>query len=80
MVIPDFLQQHGPGDHLAGITHQVLQQTELPRLDINILAGPLYRACKQIHFEIGDPQYGLGFRRLPISAHQGFDTGQQFGE
>src|SRR5581483_4013730 len=37
MEVPHRFQQHGAGHDLSGMTHQILQQPELPRLQIDTL-------------------------------------------
>ena len=44
VVAPHLLEQHGPGDHLPGVPHEVLQQLELPRLERD---GPALRARRR---------------------------------
>src|SRR5271165_74051 len=40
MIIPHVLEQHGAGDYLARILHQIFQQPEFARLQNDFLAGP----------------------------------------
>src|SRR5512147_2173544 len=44
VVIPHGLEQHGSGYDLALMAHQVLEQPELPRLQVDRLAGAGHRA------------------------------------
>ena len=73
VVVPDVLQQHRAGDHLAGVPHQVLEDTELPRLEVDRLTRPGDLVGDQIHLEIGDPQNGLFRRRLSAAQQQSFE-------
>src|SRR5579883_3314575 len=43
MIIPDALEQHGPGHDFAGVPHQLLEQPELPWLqqDVPAVTGDL---------------------------------------
>src|SRR5579863_6825315 len=52
MQIPDVLQQHGPGDHMVLIAHQVLQQLEFPRLQGDFPAGAIDSPRHQVELEI----------------------------
>ena len=38
MIVPDVLEQHGARHHLAGMSHQIFEQAEFARLQID-LAG-----------------------------------------
>src|SRR6185437_6383810 len=40
MQIPDVLQQHCPGHHVALVAHQILQKLEFPGKKRNVLAAP----------------------------------------
>src|SRR5262245_30420249 len=60
MKIPDVLQKHGPRHHATGVAHQVLEQLELARLEVDARAGARHRALDQVELEIGDAQHGLG--------------------
>src|SRR5512132_1389161 len=46
VVVPDALEQHGSGYDLALVAHQVLEQSELPRLQVDRLAGAGHRATQ----------------------------------
>src|SRR5690554_1667780 len=80
MIIPDLYQQHGSGDHLTSITHQVLQQPELTGFNVNVLARAFYGSSQQIHFQIGYPKHGFGFRRLTVPANQRLNSGEKFSK
>src|SRR5690606_15003291 len=79
MVVPDVLQQHGAGDHLAGVLHQILEQPELARLQLDGLAVALHGAAEAV--ELQAPHLvtggGLGGAR---AAGQHLDAGEQFGK
>ena len=79
MIVPDALQQHGAGHHLAGVAHQVFQQAELARLQVDLLPGALHLARQQVELEVLDHQ--LGHRALALAAPgQRLDPRQQLGE
>src|SRR5690242_13761040 len=67
MEIPDILEQHGAGDDAALAAHQIFEQAELLRLEVDRLAGAADRPLQQVHLEIGGPQHGLRLadRRAP---------------
>jgi len=52
MVIPDIFQQHGTGDDLPAMAHQIFQQAEFPGLQAYHFAGATNLAGKDIHFQI----------------------------
>jgi hypothetical protein len=39
MIIPNVLQQHGAGHDLAGMPHQIFEQAEFARLQLQLLPG-----------------------------------------
>src|SRR5579884_4017941 len=80
VIVPNALEQHGPGDDLAGVLHQIFEQTKLARLqrDFDAAAGDLVRQA--IELEIGnaiDRLLACPFRPAP---RQRVDAGEQFGE
>src|SRR5690606_31518654 len=38
MIFPDILEQHGPGDHLPRMFHQIFEEPEFARLKVDFLA------------------------------------------
>ena len=48
VIIPDRLEEHGPGDHLSLVPHKLFEQPELARLESNRLAGTLRPPRPQI--------------------------------
>src|ERR1700758_2349431 len=38
MIVPDVLQQHSAGHDLAGVAHQIFEQAEFPRLQLDLLS------------------------------------------
>src|SRR5208282_3719324 len=59
VIIPDVLQQHGPSDDLAGVPHQIFEQAEFARLQLQLLPGAAYLMRKPIELEIADAIDGL---------------------
>ena len=77
MEVPYLLEQHGPGDYPTVIAHQILQQSELARQEVDDDAGPSTSVTNEIKLEIEDLQFRpLGLRRWPSG--QGIDPRQQF--
>ena len=42
VIIPDILKQHGTGNDLTTVAHEVFEKSEFPRLQSNRLIGSLY--------------------------------------
>src|ERR1700727_2528639 len=40
VIVPDMFEQHGARDHLAGVLHEIFQQTEFARLQCDFLGPP----------------------------------------
>src|SRR3984957_9505001 len=40
VIVPHVLEQHGARDHLAGVLHEIFQQTEFARLQCDFLGPP----------------------------------------
>src|SRR5208337_3412049 len=80
MVVPDMFEQHGPGDDLAGVLHQVFQQAELARLQHDLLAAAGHLVGEAVEREVADPVHCLFGRPGGAAARQGLDPGEQFGE
>src|SRR5436305_6303736 len=79
VIIPDVLQKHGAGHHLAGMLHQIFEQTKLARLQRQFVLAAGDTMRKPVEFEIADVVSGL-FGRTDIAARQHFDAGLQLGE
>ena len=79
VVFPDVRQDHRLRDDLAGVAHQVLEQRELARPQIDRLAAARHAARQQVEHQIVDRQRRrLG--RARGAAHQRLHAGQQLGE
>ncbi|KKK46648.1 hypothetical protein LCGC14_3163150, partial [marine sediment metagenome] len=52
MVVPDMLQNHGLGDYVALVAHEVFEQRELPRLELHHLSVPCDVTLEQIELQI----------------------------
>ena len=78
VIVPDMLEQHGAGHHLAGVLHQKLEQAELAWLkhDLGAIAHDPMR--QPVELEIGD---AIGRRlaraRGGAAAHQHLDAGKE---
>ena len=78
MAVPDVLQQHHARDDLVLVLHQVSQQLELSRLQVDLLPAARHFPGQQIQVQVVD----LVFRRLllrPTAPDQRFDAGDQLG-
>src|SRR4051794_3754363 len=54
--VPDVLLNHGAANDLAGMTHEVLEQGELLRREVNPPARPLDDAGRRVEREVGDAE------------------------
>ena len=54
MELPNLLEQHGASHHTAGVAHQIFEQAELARLQLDLLPGAPDLATDQVHLEVGD--------------------------
>src|SRR5271157_5211763 len=59
VVVPHVLEQHGAGDDLARVLHQIFQQPELARLQGDFLAGPSHFVRQPVEGEVADPEHRL---------------------
>src|SRR4029079_14534462 len=59
MKVPDVLQKHGAGYNAAFIAHQILQELEFPRGQVDTLAAPAGGPRDQVDREIANAQDGL---------------------
>jgi hypothetical protein len=50
MIVPDMLQQHRAGNHMADVTHQVFEQSELARQHLDRLAASPDIAGQEVQF------------------------------
>ncbi len=66
--VPDFLQQHRAGHDLVGVLHEILEQSELARLQVDGPARPLRtsRASRSIsRFSTQSEVAGAAWRGRP---------------
>src|SRR5271170_2455647 len=79
MVVPDILQQHRPGDNLAGMAHEIFQQAEFARLKLQFLPGAAHLVRKPVELEIGNAvKRFLAAATAPARQH--LDACKQFRE
>ena len=76
MIVPDVFQKHGPGDDLAGMFHQILEQTELARLQHDFIFAASDPVRQAVELKIGNPIDRLLARADP-PARQHFDAREQ---
>ncbi len=80
MIFPDVFEQHGARHHLAGVAHQVFEQPEFARLQVDLLAAA-GRRCGP-----AGPVRGRRLRAVvltpsvPLRRRERIDARQQFGE
>ncbi len=79
VIVPDVLEKHGPGDDLAGMLDQVLEQPELARLQGHGTTRAADTVAETVELEIADPVHRLHVARL-AAPRQCLDAGEQFGE
>ena len=81
VIVPDVLEQHRPGDDLVAVAHQVFEQAEFARLQVDLLAGAADRARNDVNFKIADDiARRHGRRRLMPAAPQRLDAREKLGE
>src|SRR5262245_17424196 len=54
---PDVLKQHGAGHYPTCIAHKILQQEELPWLQVDNRIAALHPPAQEIHFQIGEAEF-----------------------
>jgi hypothetical protein len=52
VIVPDLIKDHGLGDHLPGIAHQIFEQAELPGREFDLRAGSGDLAAEKIKHKI----------------------------
>ena len=57
VIFPDAFEQHGAGDDLPGVAHQIFEQAELARLQVDGLAVTGGGAGEQVEFEFAHRQF-----------------------
>ncbi len=60
VILPDLLEDHPPGEHLAGVAHHELQQLELHRQQLDAPLAAERLVLDQVELQVGDPQTHLG--------------------
>src|SRR6267154_6509814 len=79
MVFPDILQEHGAGDDLSGMAHQIFEKTELARLQLDGGTVALGGTGEKIELEIADGDLGLHRARI-AAADERIEPREEFGE
>ena len=79
MIFPDIFQQHGAGDNLARMAHQIFQQPEFARLKLDGRAVALGGAREQIELQIAHRDFRLHRARI-APANERVQPRQQLGE
>ncbi len=60
VIVPHALEKHRPGDDLAAVSHENLQEEKLARLEGDRLAAALHATSEKVHLEVGQRELGLG--------------------
>jgi len=74
--MPNVLEQHRSGDRLAGTAHEVFEQLEFPRNQVDEPAFAPDRSLDQVHFQIANPEPDDA--NVAASAQEGLDPRRQF--
>src|SRR6185503_6282903 len=53
MKVPDVLEQHGSSDQLLGIAHEVFEQFEFLRLQLDQLSSARHGALQAVELQVG---------------------------
>jgi hypothetical protein len=77
VVVPDVGEQLRPGQHPAGVEHQVAQQPELGRGEFDQVTGAADLVAVLVQFDVGEREHRPRGRR-PGAAQHGPDPGRQF--
>ena len=80
VVFPHFFEEHGAGDDLAGVAHQVFEQAEFARLQVDFAAAARDFALEAIELQVGDFQHHLILDFAAATPGQRLHAGEQFGE
>src|SRR5580704_8464348 len=76
MQVPDALEQHGAGYHLAGAAHEVLEQLQLPCREVELTARARHPARQQVEFQVLHLQ-ARGVRGGRVAPQQRLDARQE---
>src|ERR1700722_14079082 len=76
--IPNILEQHRPGHDLAWSAHEIFEQGEFPRQQINRLAVAPDAPFNEIHLQGSDLQSREP--RVAAPTKEGFDSRREFAE
>ena len=80
VIVPDILEQHRAGDHLAVMPHQILEQPEFTWLQRDLAAVARELVGEAIELEPADPVNGLFTVPVALAARQDLDPREQFGK
>ena len=78
-VVVDVGEDHGLRDDAPGVAHQVLEQRELPRPQLDLPAGPAHLAGQEVHLDVERGE-ARGLRRSRRAADEGLHAGEELGE
>src|SRR5262252_31111 len=57
--IPDMLQQHRAGNHLADIANQILEKLKFPRQQLDLAAAPADNPRQQVDLQVANAEDGF---------------------
>ena len=80
VIVPDAFQQHGARHHLAGMAHQVFEQPEFARLQVDRLPRALHLAAQQIELQVADAVAWSSCGGAVRRRSKRLDPRQQLGE
>ena len=78
-VVEDVLKDHRLGDGPARVTHQIFEQSEFARLEVDFFFAAMDFAFEQIHGEIANDEAGW-FGRLGGATNERLHAREQFGK
>ena len=78
MIVPNVLEEHRSGYHLAGALHQIFQKPEFARLQHDLLLPSFHGMGEAVELQIGDSINCVFAPAAPPRQH--LDAGQQLGK
>ena len=83
MVVPDVFEQHGSGNNLAVVAHQIFQQSKLPGLKLDDFSVTTNLSGQYIHLQIGylelRSHYAMCWARRPRASTRASNSSKAKG-
>ena len=79
MILPDIFQEHGPGDDLVGMLHQILKKAKLARLQLNFKTAPRDFTGQEVKLKVANLKVGQNLARV-TTTNKRLNAGEQFGK